>query len=105
MAHCGIRQLVLHRDRGVSAVTTPGSALDQRLQRYKDGLFAHAEIVDIGHVLTGIEGSPKQEPAKDQSLPAPPATRTHRHLGWRSWERAPKLYAGFYHRRRRVRAD
>ena len=60
--------LVLYRNRGVPPLVLPGTAQDMRFKLYngKDGLFADTEWVDIGHVLTGIEGSPKQDPSNQQ---------------------------------------
>ena len=43
---------------------------EQRLRRYKI-LYDNGEWLEIGHVLCGIEGSPKQVPDKDQSAPKP----------------------------------
>lgn len=43
---------------------------EQRLRLYKI-LYDNGEWLEIGHVLCGIEGSPKQEPDKDQSVPKP----------------------------------
>ena len=43
---------------------------EQRLRRYKI-LYEGGEWLEIGHVLCGIEGSPKQEPDKDQNVPKP----------------------------------
>ena len=62
---------VVYRNRKVKPLVAPGTAEDQRFQLYKNWVFADREWVDIGHVLTGIEGSPKQEPSKDQSVPLP----------------------------------
>ncbi|MDN3514161.1 MAG: hypothetical protein NG747_07155 [Candidatus Brocadia sp.] len=62
---------VLYRNRKVKPLVAPGTVEDQRFQLYKNWVFADREWVDIGHVLTGIEGSPKQEPSKDQSVPLP----------------------------------
>jgi hypothetical protein len=45
-------------------------AAEERLRLYKI-LYNNGEWLEIGHVLCGIEGSPKQEPDKDQSLPKP----------------------------------
>ncbi|MCI0428831.1 MAG: hypothetical protein L0Z46_12535 [Nitrospiraceae bacterium] len=62
---------VLYRYRNVKPLVPPDTAEDRRFKLYKDWLFADREWVDIGHVLTGIEGSPKQEPSKDQNIPVP----------------------------------
>ncbi|MFZ0726841.1 MAG: S8 family serine peptidase [Desulfobacterales bacterium] len=67
----GAFDMVLYRHRAVKPLAAPGTALDQRFKLYKDWLFADREWIDIGHVLTGIEGSPKQEPSKDQNVPIP----------------------------------
>jgi hypothetical protein len=45
-------------------------AAEERLRLYKI-LYDNGEWLEIGHVLCGIEGSPKQEPNKDQNLPRP----------------------------------
>ena len=67
----GAFDFVLYRHRQVKPLVAPDTAADQRFKLYKDWLFADREWVDIGHVLTGIEGSPKQEPSKDQNVPLP----------------------------------
>ena len=61
---------VLYRNRHVKPLFTPGSAEEKRLLRYTV-LYAGGERLDIGHVLTGIEGALKQEPNKDQNVPVP----------------------------------
>lgn len=43
---------------------------EKRLRLYKI-LYDKGEWLEIGHVLAGIEGSPKQEPNKNQSVPIP----------------------------------
>jgi hypothetical protein len=45
-------------------------AAEKRLRLYKI-LYDKGEWLEIGHVLAGIEGSPKQEPNKNQSIPIP----------------------------------
>ncbi|SDW16223.1 peptidoglycan-binding domain-containing protein [Nitrosomonas communis] len=45
-------------------------AAEERLRLYKI-LYDKGEWLEIGHVLAGIEGSPKQEPNKNQSVPIP----------------------------------
>jgi len=45
-------------------------AAEQRLRLYKI-IYDNGEWLEIGHVLCGIEGSPKQKPDKDQSVPKP----------------------------------
>jgi len=50
--------------------TPAEQAAEKRLRLYKI-LYDKGEWLEIGHVLTGIEGSPKQEPNKDQQLPRP----------------------------------
>ncbi|MFZ0611837.1 MAG: S8 family serine peptidase [Desulfobacterales bacterium] len=67
----GAFNMVLYRYRAVKPLVAPDTALDQRFKLYKDWLFADRDWVDIGHVLTGIEGSPKQEPSKNQNIPVP----------------------------------
>jgi GH25 family lysozyme M1 (1,4-beta-N-acetylmuramidase) len=74
---------VLFRFRNVSPLVAPGSASEARFKLYggQDGLFADTDSIDIGHVLTGIEGSPRQDPTNlmdpntPQNLPAPPPRR------------------------------
>jgi len=72
---------VLYRNRNVKPLVPPDSADEKmfKLSRIytlnKDFLFADTDWVDIGHVLTGIEGSPKQDPSKGQSVPMPPPRR------------------------------
>jgi hypothetical protein len=76
---------VLYRYRNVLPLFSPGTAGDTRFKLYngEHGLFADTELIDIGHVLTGIEGSPKQDPSnqldpdtsKRQELPMPPPRR------------------------------
>ena len=77
--------LVLYRYRNVSPLFPPGTAGDARFKLYdgEHGLFADRDLIDIGHVLTGIEGSPKQDPSnqqdpdisKLQEVPMPPPRR------------------------------
>lgn len=67
----GAFDVVLYRYRNVNPLVPPDTAEDKRFKLYKDWLFADREWVDIGHVLTGIEGSPKQDPSKDQNIPKP----------------------------------
>ena len=62
---------VLYRHRNVKPLVFPDSAEDKRFKLYKDWLYADGEWLDIGHVLTGIEGSSKQAPFKDQNIPLP----------------------------------
>ena len=71
----GFFDKVLYRYRDVKPLVPPDTAEDMRFKLYKNWLFADTEWVDIGHVLTGIEGSPKQEPSKDQNAPMPPPRR------------------------------
>jgi hypothetical protein len=69
----GFFDLTLYRHRHVQPLVPPDTPEDKGFKLYggKDGLFADRESLDIGHVLTGIEGSPKQQPDKDQNLPKP----------------------------------
>jgi len=76
----GAFDLVLYRNRNVPPLVAPGSADEKLFKLSKlyftgDFIFADREFLDVGHVLTGIEGSRNQEPAKDQSVPMPPARR------------------------------
>jgi hypothetical protein len=50
--------------------TPTAKAAEERLRLYKI-LYDNGEWLEIGHVLCGIEGSPKQEPNKGQSVPVP----------------------------------
>lgn len=69
----------LYRTQNVKVLFAPDSP-EAKWLKYNEVLYADGEIVDIGHVLTGIEGSPRQKPNLDasgqpQNLPAPPAVR------------------------------
>jgi hypothetical protein len=66
---------VLYRNRVVKPLVPPNSADEKVFKLYEKWIYADGEWLDIGHVLTGIEGSPKQEPSKDQNIPMPPARR------------------------------
>lgn len=57
---------VLFRFRNVAPAVTPGGAEEAWLRMYAV-LYFEGEYVDIGHVLTGIEGSPGQKPGQGQS--------------------------------------
>jgi len=58
--------IVLFRHRNVLPLVQPGGADHRLLQRFQT-LWVDGEYVDISHVLTGIEGSPRQEPYKGMS--------------------------------------
>ncbi len=59
---------ILYRHRNVKPVFDLDTAAGKRLRLYKI-LYVDGEWLEIGHVLCGIEGSPKQKPDKDQNLP------------------------------------
>lgn len=62
--------IVLYRHRNVSPLFALHSPAEERLRLYKI-LYDNGELLEIGHVLCGIEGSPKQKPDQDQQLPKP----------------------------------
>jgi GH25 family lysozyme M1 (1,4-beta-N-acetylmuramidase) len=62
----GAFDFVLYRNRDVKPLVPSDIEDDKRFKLYKDWLFADREWIDIGHVLTGIEGSPKQDPSNQQ---------------------------------------
>jgi hypothetical protein len=72
----GLFDWVLYHSRKVKPLVAPGSADEKRLKLSRiywkeDILYVDGVWLDIGHVLTGIEGSPNQEPNKDQNIPVP----------------------------------
>lgn len=71
----GLFDQVLYRTRAVKVLLPPGSA-ESKWLKYNEALYADGELVDIGHVLAGIEGSSKQRPDTEpngdpQQLPRP----------------------------------
>jgi hypothetical protein len=71
----GAFNFVLYRYRDVDELFAPDSREGNWL-RQNAVLYADGEALDIGHVLTGIEGSPRQDPNKDQEVPLPKRTET-----------------------------
>jgi hypothetical protein len=59
---------VIYRHRNVNPLFALHSPEEERLRLYKI-LYDNGEWLEIGHVLCGIEGSPKQKPDQDQQLP------------------------------------
>ena len=59
---------VLYRHRHVKPLFDVDSAEAIRLRLYKI-IYVGGEWLEVGHVLCGIEGAPKQQPDKDQSIP------------------------------------
>jgi hypothetical protein len=59
---------VLYRHRNVKPLFDRDTPEAMRLRLYKI-IYVGGEWLEIGHVLCGIEGSPKQQPDKDQSVP------------------------------------
>lgn len=61
----GPYQQILFRHRNVKILRVPGTAENNLFRRYQV-LDADGEVVDVSHVLTGIEGSDAQDPSKGQ---------------------------------------
>ncbi len=66
----GAFDLVLYRNRGVRVLFERDQAMRAWLKQQEE-IYADGELVDIGHVLAGIEGASKQRPSKDQNIPVP----------------------------------
>jgi hypothetical protein len=61
---------VLYRNRGVRVLFEQEPAMRAWLKE-QEAIYADGELVDIGHVLAGIEGASKQQPSEDQQIPVP----------------------------------
>jgi hypothetical protein len=75
----GLFDQVLYRTRAVNVLLSPDSA-ESKWLKFNEALYADGELVDIGHVLTGIEGSSKQRPNTEpngnlQQWPGPTGRR------------------------------
>ena len=57
--------IALYRNRKVAPLSKPGDADYAEWRRFQT-LWADGEFVDISHVLTGIEGHPRQDPSRNQ---------------------------------------
>lgn len=71
----GLFDQVLYRTRAVKVLLPPDTA-ESKWLKANEALYADGELVDIGHVLAGIEGSSKQRPDTEpngdpQNLPRP----------------------------------
>ncbi len=71
----GLFDQVLYRTRAVKVLHAPDSA-ESKWLKFNEALYADGELVDIGHVLAGVEGSSKQRPDTEpngdpQQLPRP----------------------------------
>jgi RNase H-fold protein (predicted Holliday junction resolvase) len=66
----GAFDFVLYRNRGVRVLFEQEPAMRTWLKA-QEAIYADGELVDIGHVLAGIEGASKQRPSEDQQIPVP----------------------------------
>jgi len=85
---------VLYRHKDVAPLFALNTPAEQRLRLYKI-LYAYGERLEIGHVLCGIEGSPKQKPDYDQQS-VPKVHRPEIIVTW-SGDLGSALYAFIKH--------